>query len=97
MDGFAPDLTQKTGVEAAFARCNEMLAFAARYRTEETLGLARDRLGVKPLCYGSIGRRLIFVSELKALRGQFSSEGVANGGREQDHDHPGTGHCISGR
>jgi len=56
-----------------------MLAFAARDSTEETLWHARDRRGDKPLCYGWIGRRLIFVSESKARQGQFSSEGLANG------------------
>jgi asparagine synthase (glutamine-hydrolysing) len=57
------------GVEAALARGNGMLAFAAWDRKERVLWLARDRLGKKPLYYGRAGDgSLVFGSELAALR-----------------------------
>ncbi|MGO0999545.1 asparagine synthase (glutamine-hydrolyzing) [Lysobacter sp. CA196] len=55
------------GVENAVARCNGMFAIALWDRHEQTLWLARDRVGKKPLYYGWAGDSLVFGSELKAL------------------------------
>ncbi len=56
------------GLEGALARSNGMFAFALWDREARALHLVRDRLGEKPLYYGRVGRRVVFGSELKALR-----------------------------
>jgi asparagine synthase (glutamine-hydrolysing) len=44
-----------------------MFAFAVRDLRNNSLFLARDRFGKKPLFYGSYGGRFVFASEMKAI------------------------------
>lgn len=52
----------------AFHRLNGMYALAIHDRRANRLVLARDRMGIKPLYYARHGDRLVFSSELRALR-----------------------------
>jgi len=52
---------------ACLERLNGIFAFAIWNEAEQSLFLARDRMGVKPLFYTERGRCFLFGSELKAL------------------------------
>lgn len=56
------------GFERTIPNLVGMFSFAVFDRTAELLHLVRDRLGEKPLYYGSVDGHLLFASELKALR-----------------------------
>jgi len=56
------------GIEEAVGRLNGMFAFVLWDRQERELYLVRDRVGIKPLYYGWVGKVFLFGSELKALR-----------------------------
>jgi asparagine synthase (glutamine-hydrolysing) len=60
------------GVEEALNRCVGMFTFGLWDREMDTLTLARDRFGEKPLYYGWVGqgacKAFAFASELKALQ-----------------------------
>jgi asparagine synthase (glutamine-hydrolysing) len=51
----------------ALGRLRGMFALAAWDSVQQTLLLARDRYGEKPLLYASVGGVLVFASELRAL------------------------------
>ena len=51
----------------ALLRFNGMFALCFWDRTEQTLLLARDRFGIKPLYYAQVGSTLLFGSEVKVL------------------------------
>jgi asparagine synthase (glutamine-hydrolysing) len=67
---------EKWGVDVTTSRLIGMFAFAVWDRSDQTLTLVRDRLGIKPLYWGNLGGTIVFASELKALRQhpQFSGE-----------------------
>ncbi|SKA89414.1 asparagine synthase (glutamine-hydrolysing) [Thiothrix eikelboomii] len=56
------------GIEATLQRCIGMFAIALWDKESQTLTLARDRVGEKPLYYGWQGDTFLFGSELKALK-----------------------------
>ncbi len=56
------------GIQKTLEQAIGMFAFAVWDRQRNTLSLARDRLGEKPLYYGWMNGVFLFGSELKALR-----------------------------
>lgn len=72
------------GIRATVERAIGMFAFAVWDRQDNTLTLARDRIGEKPLYYGWQGRGkhavFLFGSELKALRAHPAFEKNINRG-----------------
>ncbi|AHG91041.1 asparagine synthase (glutamine-hydrolyzing) [Gemmatirosa kalamazoonensis] len=59
---------ERWGLVPTLKRLAGMFAMALWDREERTLHLIRDRIGEKPLYYGTAGGTLLFGSELKALR-----------------------------
>lgn len=56
------------GVQPTLRRLIGMYAFALYDRQNRELYLVRDRLGIKPIYWGRVGKHFIFASELKAIK-----------------------------
>ena len=56
------------GVRATVEKLNGMFGLAVWDRATQTLTIARDRFGEKPIYYGRVNGQFLFGSELKALR-----------------------------
>ncbi len=71
------------GIQEALPKLQGMFAFAIWNRMERCLTLVRDRLGIKPLYYGMLGKQFAFASELKGMkahpefRGEIETSSVA--------------------
>jgi asparagine synthase (glutamine-hydrolysing) len=61
-------LLETYGIEQTLAIVDGMFAFAWYEASSDTLHLARDRFGQKPLFFAEHGGNLVFASEIKALR-----------------------------
>jgi asparagine synthase (glutamine-hydrolysing) len=59
---------EKWGLSQALTKFNGMFAFALWDKEKRVLTLARDRIGIKPLYYGWMGKTFLFGSELKSLK-----------------------------
>src|SRR5437868_4232938 len=59
---------EQWGVAASIERFLGMFAFAVWDRRDRKLTLARDRMGEKPLYYGTVDNAFLFGSELHAIR-----------------------------
>ncbi|MDV7340831.1 asparagine synthase (glutamine-hydrolyzing) [Terasakiella sp. A23] len=61
-------LISRIGFEATLAKLNGMFAIALWDKQDQRLFLARDRMGEKPLYYGSEKGTFFFASEVRALK-----------------------------
>ena len=71
---------ERWGLGPAVQRCAGMFAIALWDRQDRVLSLVRDRLGEKPLYYGTFDGTLLFGSELKALRAHSAWRGTVDRG-----------------
>jgi len=56
------------GVEKTLQKCIGMFVFALWDKNARTLTLARDRIGIKPLYWGQVGKTFLFGSQIKAIQ-----------------------------
>jgi asparagine synthase (glutamine-hydrolysing) len=69
------DCLSARGIDATLARLNGMFAFGLWDRLTQSLVLVTDRLGEKPMYHATIGRDVVFASELKALEAHAAFDG----------------------
>ncbi|WP_105213407.1 asparagine synthase (glutamine-hydrolyzing) [Pseudoalteromonas sp. T1lg22] len=62
---------EKLGLKEALKQFNGMFAFALWDNIEQSLTLARDRFGEKPLYYGYVNGQFVFASELTSIESGF--------------------------
>ena len=62
------ELIRTDGIERALSRVRGMFAFAYHEGATGITYLCRDRYGIKPLLYTSFEGRIVFASEVKALK-----------------------------
>lgn len=82
------------GIEATLQAASGMFALALWDRQQQSLVLARDRFGEKPLYYGWLNGDFAFASELKALRAVPGWEPVLNESVVEGYLRYG---CVGGR
>lgn len=58
---------EQRGIEWTLNQCNGMFAFSYYDSVTETLYVARDRMGIKPLYYYAKEGKFIFASEIKSI------------------------------
>ena len=78
----------REGLERCLRRLRGMFAFAVWDRHEDSLYLARDRLGVKPLVYAETDAAFLFGSEIPALF-------ALDAGLSRQADHEALDHYLS--
>jgi asparagine synthase (glutamine-hydrolysing) len=89
------ELFLRDGVDS-LARMRGMFAFAVWDEPAQTLTLARDPFGIKPLYYTTVNQSFLFASEIRALlesglvRRRLSQEGVQSYLATGSVDSPGT-------
>lgn len=66
------------GIENTLQKMIGMFAIALWDKQERCLHLMRDRMGEKPLYYGSLGKHFVFGSEIKALKQHYAWQNIIN-------------------
>ena len=61
-------MIERLGIEASLNLINGMFAFAVWDRADKVMTIARDRIGEKPLYFGTVDGAAIFCSELHSVR-----------------------------
>lgn len=72
------ELVSQFGIDAALEKMAGMFAFAIYDCEADEVILARDRIGEKPLYYGSLNGSFFFSSELKAIEAVYASDLTLN-------------------
>ena len=60
------------GIDRLLELIDGMYAICIYDKAKELIYLVRDRVGIKPLYYSSIGNQIVWGSELKAIKAFYS-------------------------